>query len=345
MAKPNPKNERIKRRYMQYLREAKRLGEPSIDKALAALARYEASIRQKDFATFHIEKAVAFKASLSAEINATTGKALAKGTITSILKAVRAFHLWLADQPGYRARIRYSDADYFNASNLDCRLAQAAETRPSPSPEQIVYVLAHLPSASAIERRNRAIVAFFYLTGIRDGAAIGLKLRHVDLMARTVRQNPHEVQTKFAKSTTTSFFPVDQTVEGIFRDYLTYLRAELLWSPDDPLFPKTRIGIGASGGFEAIGLHRGHWASAAAMREIVKSAFASHGMPPYGPHSFRKTLARLGEQLCASPEEMKAWSQNLSHEDVMTTFRAYGQVQDDRQAAIMTSLQTRSSAL
>lgn len=33
-------------------------------------------------------------------------------------------------------------------------------------------------------------------------------------------------------------------------------------------------------------------------------------MPGYGPHSFRKTLARLGQQACETPEQVKAWSQS-----------------------------------
>jgi hypothetical protein len=37
---------------------------------------------------------------------------------------------------------------------------------------------------------------------------------------------------------------------------------------------------------------------------------------------FRKTLALLGGQCCRTPEEYKAWSQNLGHEQVLTTFAA-----------------------
>jgi hypothetical protein len=49
-------------------------------------------------------------------------------------------------------------------------------------------------------------------------------------------------------------------------------------------------------------------------------------------------LARLGEQLCHSPEEFKAWSQNLGHAHVMTTLTSYGEVSRERQAEIMRDL-------
>jgi hypothetical protein len=55
--------------------------------------------------------------------------------------------------------------------------------------------------------------------------------------------------------------------------------------------------------------------------------------------SARKTLALLGGQICKSPEEYKAWSQNLSHENVLTTFSSYGDVASHRQAEIIRALE------
>ena len=46
-------------------------------------------------------------------------------------------------------------------------------------------------------------------------------------------------------------------------------------------------------------------------------------------------LVRMGQQVCRTPEEFKAWSQNLGHEQVLTTFSSYGQVGADRQAELI----------
>jgi integrase len=62
------------------------------------------------------------------------------------------------------------------------------------------------------------------------------------------------------------------------------------------------------------------------------------GVPYFNPHSFRKTLALLGGQKCRSPEEYKTWSQNLGHENVLTTFSSYGDVAGHRQAEIIRAL-------
>src|SRR5208337_3706129 len=78
-------------------------------------------------------------------------------------------------------------------------------------------------------------------------------------------------------------------------------------------------------------------------------------LDPYGPSSGTplrwrgsrtSTPTRSGkpsrnseERVCRTPEELKAWSQNLGHEDVMTTLRSYGEVPSSRQAEIIRSLQ------
>ena len=85
---------------------------------------------------------------------------------------------------------------------------------------------------------------------------------------------------------------------------------------------------------------RKHWSNAGPIRKIFKDAFAAAGLPYFNPHSFRKTLALLGGQICKSPEEYKAWSQNLGHENVLTTFSSYGDVAGHRQAQIIRALGT-----
>ncbi len=63
-------------------------------------------------------------------------------------------------------------------------------------------------------------------------------------------------------------------------------------------------------------------------------------LPYFNPHSFRNTLVRFGEVVCKSPEDFKAWSQNLGHDKVLTTFISYGQVASSRQGEIIRGLAT-----
>ena len=63
----NADNERVKRRYLTYLKEAMRQSEASIDAVAKSLARFEDETNRRDFRTFRSEQAVAFKKRLAAK--------------------------------------------------------------------------------------------------------------------------------------------------------------------------------------------------------------------------------------------------------------------------------------
>lgn len=258
--------------------------------------------------------------------------------MVSTLGALRAFFIWLAGQRGYGRHIRYADADYFNPSDKDARIARASRVKAFPSLEQVNRVLGVMPQATDIERRDRALVAFTLLTGARDGALVSLKLKHVDLDQQRVDQDAREVRTKAAKTFSTWFFPVEGEAGQIVADWIAYLRKDLLWSESDPLFPATRMTTGDDGGFVASGLDRRHRTTAEPVRRIFRQAFEAAGLPYFKPHSFRDTLVQLGERVCKTPEQFKAWSQNIGHEHVLTTFTSYGAVANHRQAELIRGL-------
>jgi len=334
----NPKNERIKRQYFTYLKEARRHSEATVDAAAHALARFETDTTFRDFKAFHVEQAIAFKRHLADRKTDASGVKLSKATQHATLAHLKRFFQWLAGQPGYKSRLRYSDADYFNLSDKDTRVATARREKPFPTMEQVKYVIARMPRGADIEERNCALLAFTLLTGTRDSATASMRLKHVDLAAGCVYQDAREVNTKFSKTFTTFFFPVGDEIRRIITDWVTYLRKVKVWGNDDPLFPATHVIPGATRQFEAVGLKREHWATATPIRAIFREAFEAAGLPYFNPHSLRDTLAQLGEKICQTPEEFKAWSQNLGHERVLTTFYSYGEVGTRRQGEIIQSL-------
>ena len=112
----NPQNERIKRAYFTYLIEAKGFSEATLDGVAKALNRFETYTRFRDFKLFHIQQAKGFKACLAEQMSARTKDRLSKATLYATLSALKRFFSWLAGQPGYKSRISYSDAEYFNLS-------------------------------------------------------------------------------------------------------------------------------------------------------------------------------------------------------------------------------------
>ena len=334
MPKIIAENERIKRRYLTYLREAKGQDEKSLEKVAAALRMFEDGTGAKQFKSFHIDQAKRFKDYLDKKRNKRTGKPLSMTTVDATLRLVKAFFVWLAGQPGYKSRISYSDAEYFNNTAKNARAAHAKRPIPYPSMQQCLRAFEAMPEGDEYELRDKAVFAFFMLTGARDGAVASLRLKHVDLENRHVFQDGREVNTKAAKTIDTWFFPVDPAYLACLERWMKHLRDVRLFGPEDALFPKTKIEH-CDGTFMRTGLLREPYASAARLNQIVREAFAAVQMPEYTPHGFRKTLAKYGDEICTSLEQLKAWSLNLGHEHLATTVNSYIPVSRERQCELM----------
>ncbi|MBU0657168.1 MAG: tyrosine-type recombinase/integrase [Gammaproteobacteria bacterium] len=338
MEKHSQANERIKRQYLIFLKEARGQSEATIDAIAKALKRFEEHTKFRDFKSFHFEQARAFKRKLSEQNGQKSGERLSKSTLHATLNQLKSFFQWLSMQPGYKSKLQYPDAEYFNLSEKDTRVARARRPKRVPTLEQIKHVIDTMSSGNDIEQRDRALIAFTLLTGARDGAIVSMKLKHVDLIEGYVDQDAREVNTKFSKTFRTYFFPVGDEILEIVTDWIKYLTKEKLWGNDDPLFPATMVSQGSDKQFGPAGLDQRNWKTTEPIRRIFREAFERAGHPYFHPHSFRKTLASLAEKMCRTPEEFKAWSQNLGHENVLTTFTSYGEVQCQRQGEIIRDL-------
>ena len=119
MRKHNPENERIKRKYFAYLKEAKRYSEPTVDAAAKALSRFEEYTRYRDFKAFHSEQAIAFKRHLAEQKGQRSGEKLSKATLHATLTQLQSI-LFLA---------RWTAGIQGSASVFRCRLLQLVGER------------------------------------------------------------------------------------------------------------------------------------------------------------------------------------------------------------------------
>lgn len=159
-----------------------------------------------------------------------------------------------------------------------------------------------MPSETLVQCRDRAIVAFLLLSGARDGSIPTFKLKHVDLAAGTLFHDTRDVKTKGAKTFPAVLFPVGDVFLEVFSGYLARLQTELLFGPDDPLFPAPQMGHDAERGFAVLGLSRKHWRNASPVRRIVRSAFEAAGFEyPNPPRLLRSSPSSLPSRAKASP--------------------------------------------
>ena len=189
----NLKNEMVKRKYRVYLKEAQRQADSSILIAERAIRRYEEFWKCDDFALFKPAKAVEFKKHLK--------EVVALPSYGSNMRQLKRFFTWLACQPGYKSKINLSELDFFHVSNAEERLINTPAPRNFPQLEYVIRLVNSIPPHTEIDYRDKALIAFTCLTGMRDSAVVSLPLGCFDETKLQVNQSPkHGVNTKFNKS-------------------------------------------------------------------------------------------------------------------------------------------------
>jgi len=337
MRKVVEENERMKRKYVFYLEEADGLDAKSTDKVLAALLKFEQSTGFKPFKRFHIDQAAKFKSFLSQAKNQRR-QPLSHSTVDATLALVRKFFHWLAGQQGYKKVLVYADARYFNNNRKSARIAHTANEKEFPTLEAAKHAFQAMPNATEFEKRDKALFAFFMLTGARVGAVASLRLKHIDLFNGRVFQDPREVNTKAAKYIDTTFLPVDPDYLECFTAWVEYLRSEMYFGATDALFPKAKMGLAARGGFAKVGLSRDPFATTTPLNKIIRNAFAMVQLPEYTPHDFRTALIKLGNDICTTMEEFKAWSLNIGHTSIATSIESYLPVSRQRKEELIKAM-------
>ena len=344
LPKTNPKNDRVKRDYLIWLKEAKQRSAKTAEQARHAIDRLESYTGFKDFGTFNKDQALAFKRALLAMKGQRSGTAMSISTVHHTLQAVKEFLAWLHGRQEYRNRIKPADIQYLNLTTGEERQAHTTRPRTYATPDQYRAALLAMPNTTEIERRDRAVMALLFLTGMRDAALVSLKIKHISVERNHVFQDPRQVATKFSKPIESFFFPVGDDIAAIVRGWVNELTKDKLFGGEDPLFPKTQNGQDESKNFVAVGLSRDHWTNAQPVRKIFRTAYDRVNLPYFPPHTVRNTLTQLAYKLNLTPEQFKAWSQNMGHDKPLTTLNSYGHVSTERQGEIINGLGKVKSA-
>lgn len=153
MTKHNEANARVIREYLAYLKESQSNSEQTLDSVAAAVARFETFTKHRDFKKFHHEQAVAFKRHLANQMSQRSRDKLSKSTVRSTLAALRGFFRWLSQRSGYRSCLNYTDADDFNPSDRDSRIALAQRPRPGWSRSFTPSAACLLPLPLSVETK------------------------------------------------------------------------------------------------------------------------------------------------------------------------------------------------
>lgn len=340
MTKFKLKNEKMKRKYFDWLQGAEGYSELTLNAIEKAIWKYDEFIKDADYGEFDSKKAQQFKKWLSSSKNVRSGINLSLTSQYHILRHLNSFFMWLSGQSGYKSKISPNDVRYLRLSKEDSRKATMPKLPKYPTLDQ-VKKLCGFKVENEIDRRDQALIAFSALSGMRDKAIVTLPLGCFDAQKLHVFQDPNKgVHTKFSKSILTTLFKFDKDLVQIVLNWNEFLRKEKLFSETDPLFPATKVEIESETdhSFTAKGILPIFWKNTGAMRKIFNDRAKQQGLEYFSPHKFRHFAISEAQKYVSNAEQLKAVSQNVGHENLATTFFSYGAIDNFRVTEVISEI-------
>jgi len=336
--KNNVKNERLKRRFFKWMKEANGYSNLTINAIEKSIWLYEDFTNHADFRGFNSRTATNFKKWL--EERKYRGKQISITTVYHYLRFLKGFFLWVSGQPGYKSKIDHDSISYLSLEKKKVRNAIAPKRTEYPTLEYVKKLIKSIEPKTEIDKRDRALIAFLVLSGMRDKAMTSLPLGCFDREKLEVRHYTDKgVDTKFGKSYISYLFKFDDDLVNDVIEWAKYLETEKLFGSDDPLFPRSKVEQEKDAlTFVCKRVEPVFWKGTGSIRQMLRNRSQSAGLRYYHPHSFRHLAVCLARKNCKTAEELKAVSQNFGHEYIGTTMMNYGKLDDFRVEEIVSNM-------
>ncbi len=338
MSKVSAKNERVKRSFFRWLKEADGCCESTVDNIEGAILLWQEFSKNEDFALYNHDKAIEFKKWLAKR--ETKGKVISVVTYYAYLRYLRKFFGWLVRETGYKSKIKPNAVDYLKITDKAERIATQSSPRNYPSLDYVKKLVDSIKPKNEIDLRDRAMISFALLSGMRDKAIATLPLGCFDKEKLAIQQNPRKgVETKFSKLIPTTLFSFDEDMLRYIVEWAKHLD-EKGFGSQDPLFPRSKQEQGADNlTFEVSSeVEPVFWQGTGRIREIFKKRSLEAGLAYFPPHTFRHLAINLAFKACKDGEQIKAISQNFGHEHIATTISVYGNYEPSRLTEIIKSM-------
>lgn len=320
----NSENERIKKMYLDRLKEPGGFSDDSINSISGALLKYDQYSNSEDYGLMSPAKAVAFKKWLSEQ--QVRGRPISLTSNYHTLRHVRGFVKWLTGEPGFKIQNLRDSIDYLNLDQNQIREATAPKYAESPSLEHTKQLVASIDQSGEIGKRDAALIAYLLLTGMRDLAVASFPIVCFDRTTLLIKQDPAKgVKTKRRKTIYSQLLQFDESLVRVVLNWYDYLVNEKQFKPTDPLFPQTDIRQSVGGySFESRGVKPEFWQTASPIRKIILDRSREANLPYFKPHLFRRAAIRLATPFAKNAEQIRALSQNFGHDNIGTTLMTYG---------------------
>lgn len=311
--------------------------EKTIEQIRRAIESYEDCTGHKDFRLFNMKYAIEY-------INYIKTKSLSLNTRRSYLRNLKDFFEWLSDKPSYKSKIKQEDIDLLSISNNETNQIARKINLDYPTFEQAKQIVESIEIKNEIDKRDKAMISFAILTGIRVSALMTITLGSIDIDKMMVHQFVREgVQTKFRKDIIPRIFNFDDNLVRYFLDWYYYLKKEKLFGNEEPLFQKSKqLQNEDNLCFNYNSISNEFWQSNSAIREIFVQRAKNANIKPFSPHKYRHLSIKLTFDKCQNAKEIKAVSQHFGHKDVSTTIQVYGNYRPDELIDILNDIDNKN---
>ena len=313
----NVGNEKIKWKFLGYLRKRNSYCEKTILKVEQALNFWDKFSANLDYKKFSEKMVLNFKEKLMMEVE---NYKKSPGNAVQKLNFMYNFFQWLRRQPGYKSRIPIYIIEFFKPGRKLRLLAKSHSNMAYPSLSEVLKICDNIKINSVIDERNRVIIPIIVLSAIRIEALATLPICCFDPEKFMINMDPGRgVKTKFGKHIITYLMRFDDQLVKYVEDWYDRLK-DMGYSGMDPFIPaaapKRQDGLCFAKSKE---LCR-KFLRPARIRNIVEEASVEAGMGRVIPHSLRHLHVALARKIIIGKEEEKAISQNISHEKPITSF-------------------------
>ncbi|WP_413853378.1 tyrosine-type recombinase/integrase [Candidatus Ruminimicrobium bovinum] len=309
-------NEKIIRNYSNYLIDSKGVSINTKKIFLRSIRKFNEVIKNKQYSKLTVDNIIEAKNLLNTD--------LSKKTFIMYMKQLYNFYEWLSNQKGFKS---LSDKfEYFNLSRKDKKLeyCNKQEFKEYPTLDYVKKLVNSIPNETDKDKRDRALISFLYLTGVRVDALVSLSMQCIDIDNLIVKQYPRfNTRTKFGKTIVSKIFHFDNELVDIFVDWYNYLK-DNGFKKADPLFPKMQcIKDTDNLSFKRSKLSK-EFISGTGFVKILTNLCKERNITYYSPHRYRDLAINLILSKIPYGEEIKIVSQNFGHSDIATTIDCYG---------------------
>lgn len=333
----NDDNDRIIFEWQVY---AGRFNSKTVDSYLVAIREFERTIKGKPFNVIKKGDVAIYRDTLikRGKLPPDAG-GLGKSAIRHRASHLSKFLAWLCKQEGYR-RLNGSLYEYIKLPRGATAQALSLPPKLFPTIDEAISMAGNMPERTRFDRRQRAIFALAFVSGFRASALISLQLRHIDVGGKRAIQDGANIRAKNGKSYTANWFPRTEPLQHIIVEWIDDLRS-IGARPEDALFPQAQHLAAPAHQLVANRPPVPPMKTQAAVTEAFRQA-SLQSNHEYSPHSARHCLAALGEQICRTSEQKKAWSLNLGHSSEQITRTHYAKVSEVRKSEIFEGFSEKS---